>query len=109
MQRQIDLKISGDIESNPGPDYVVNNVVQDSFHQDNQIFGSNAGIQCACNFLYALGWSRVKKLFVWNSSDFDIVLTEGDFLYKSLGKNDLISVDDFPRSVEIRDMFYWHF
>ena len=49
MQGQIDLKISGDEDHNPGQDYVVNKVVQGSFHQDNPRFGSTAGIQCTCN------------------------------------------------------------
>lgn len=62
MQRQIEFKISGDTESDLGPDYVVDKVAQGSFCQGNQRFGSTAGFQCACNSLYALCWSRVKKL-----------------------------------------------
>ena len=102
-QSQIHLKLSGDIESNPGPRYVVAKVVQGSFHQGNERFGSTAGIQCACNSLYALCWSKVKKVFAWNISDLDHILTQGDLLYKSLGKNCLLAVDELPRSVNIND------
>ena len=100
---QIDLKIRGDIESNSGQNYVVNKVIQSSFHQGNQRFGKTTGIQCACDSLYAICWSKVKKVFVWNTSDLGHILIQGDLLYKSLEKNDLLSVDDLAKSVEIHD------
>ena len=72
MKGQVDLKISDDIESNPGPDYVVKKGVWDTFHQDKQKLGSTAGIQYDCNSLYALSCPRVPKVFVWNSPVFII-------------------------------------
>ena len=45
----------------------------------------------------------VKKVFAWNSLELEHMLIQRDLLYKSLGKNDLLSVDDLPRSVKIRD------
>ena len=45
VQGKLDSEISGDIESNPGPVYVVKNIVQGSFHQFNQRFGSTSSIQ----------------------------------------------------------------
>ena len=54
----------GDIETNPGPTYNIERVVQGSFHQRNrESFGETAGIQCACNFLYALCWVQIKQTF----------------------------------------------
>ena len=45
----------GDIKINPRPTCNVERVVQGSFHQGNrELFGETAGIQCACNTLYAL-------------------------------------------------------
>ena len=44
----------------------------------------------------------MKKVFVWNGSDLDYVLIQGDFVNKLLGKNDL-SLGDLSRSVIIRD------
>ena len=97
LQGQIDLKISGDIESNPGPDCVVSRMVQGSFHQGSQRFGST------CNSLYALCLSRVKKIFLWNTSNHNHILIQGDLLYILPGKNDLLSADDLPRLVTIHD------
>ena len=48
------LIIDGDIESNPGPTYVIEKVIHGSYHQGNKRFGNTAGVQCACNSLYAL-------------------------------------------------------
>ena len=54
----------GGIETNPGPTYSIERVVQSSFHQGNrEFFGETAGIQCACNCLYALCWVQIKQIF----------------------------------------------
>ena len=42
------------------------------------------GIHCACDSLHTLYWSKVEKVFVWNSSDLDHILVEGDLLCKSI-------------------------
>lgn len=44
----------------------------------------------------------MKKVFVWNGSDLDCILIQGDFVNKSLGENDL-SLGDLSRSVIICD------
>ena len=93
------LQLCGDVESNPGPTYNIEKVIMGSFHQGNTRFGLTAGIQCACNSLYALCWSHVKKVYRWNTHDLDHILNEGDVLYKSLGTMDLLSADELPRSV----------
>ena len=85
MQGQIDLKISGNTESNLWPDYVIIKVVHGSFHPANQKSCSTAGIQCACNSLHALCWSKVKEASVWNSSDLDHTLTQGDVFKQVTG------------------------
>ena len=77
MKGQVDLKISDDIESNPGPDYVVKKGVWDTFHQGKQKLGSTAGIQYICNSLYTLSCPRVTKVFVWNSPDLHHILMQG--------------------------------
>lgn len=70
MQRKTELEINCDNESNPGPDYVTKKMVQGSFNQGNQRFGRSTGIYCACNSLYTLCWSSVRKVCVWNILDF---------------------------------------
>ena len=74
------LELSGDVESNPGPTYSIEKVIQGSFHQ--RRFGRIAGVQCACNSLFALCWSQVQTVSRWNKTDLNHVLTEGDLLFK---------------------------
>ena len=50
------LIIDGDIESNPGPTYVIEKAIHGSYHQGDPRFGKTAGVHCACNSLYALCW-----------------------------------------------------
>ena len=48
------LKLSGDVELNPGP-YELLKSVQVSFNQGNvALFGETAGRQCACNALFSI-------------------------------------------------------
>ena len=85
------LIIDGDIESNPSPTYVIEKAIRGSYHQDDQRFGNTAGIQCACNSLYALCWSQIKKVNSWNTSDLDHILTEGDKLHITLNTFGMLS------------------
>ena len=96
------LLVDGDVESNPGPTtYNLLKVVQGSFHQGDPKFGQTAGIQCACNSLFSLCWSSIKRVTVWTTYDLDYVLESGDQLYKSLKINNMLSVDDLPRNVKV--------
>ena len=95
------LLTDGDVESNPGPTFKILKVIQGSFHQGHHKFGHTAGIQCACNSLYALCWSVIKCVSVWTTSDLDYVLENGDCLYKSLNTNLTLNVDELPRNVTI--------
>ena len=69
------LIIDEDIESNPGPTYVTEKAIHGSYHQGDQWFGNIAGVQCACNSLYAICWSQIKKVNSWNASNLDHILT----------------------------------
>ena len=71
----------GGIETNPGPTYNIESVVQVSFHQGNrELFDETAGIECACNSFYALCWVQMKQIFHWGKSDLDHILVEWDCL-----------------------------
>ena len=97
----IQLK-GGDIETNPGPAYNLEKIVHGSFHQGNsQLFGETAGIQCACNALYALCWTQIKQIFHWVRRDLDHILVEGDNLYKSLHTSVMLSVTQLPAVLKI--------
>ena len=92
----------GDIKTNPCPTYNLEKIVHGSFHQGNsQLFGETAGIQCACNALYALCWTQIKQIFHWVRRDLDHILVEGDNLYKSLHTSDMLSVDQLPAFVKM--------
>ena len=95
------LLTDGDVESNPGPTFKILKVTQGSFHQGNPKFGHTAGIQCACNSLYALCWSAIKRVSVWTTSDLDYVLENGDILFKGLNTDMALNVDELPGNVHI--------
>ena len=95
------LLADGDIESNPGPSFNILKVIQGSFHQGNPKFGHTAGIQCACNSLYALCWSVIKRVSVWTTSDLDYFMEKGDCLFKSLNTNLTLNIDELPRNITI--------
>ena len=65
----------GDIETNPGPTYNIERVVQGLFDQGNgELFSETAGIYCACTSLHALCWVQIKQIFHWDGSDLDHIL-----------------------------------
>ena len=95
--------VDGDIESNPGPTYTITKTVQGSFHQGDIKFGDTAGKQCACITLFSILWSKIRRVGLWNSGDLDQILCQGDKLYKQLGTNDFLTVDDLPQSINIEN------
>ena len=61
------LKLSGDVELNPGP-YEIIRSIQGSFNQGNvALFGETAGRQCVCNALFSICWSVVRDICNWKS------------------------------------------
>jgi len=93
------LLLCGDIETNPGP-YTIVKSVQGSFHQGDPQLGRNVGTQCVCNSLFAIVWSVVKNVSIWNMVDLNHVLCEGTKLYGNLGyTNQSLSVDDIRNEI----------
>ena len=82
----IRVLMDGDVESNPGPTtYNIVKIVKASFHQGNLMFGETAGIQCACNALFAICYTKIKSMGCWKSCDLDFILIKGDEIYKATG------------------------
>ena len=75
--------------------------VQLTTWRNSQLFGETAGIQCACNALYALCWTKIKQIFHWVRRDLDHTLVEGGNLYKSLHTSDMYSADQLPVFVKM--------
>ena len=78
------LLVDGDVESNPGPTYNITKLVKASFHQGNLMFGVSAGMQCTCNALWSICWSKLKNMCYWQPCDLDYILIKGDELFKNL-------------------------
>ena len=80
-------------------------VVQGSFNHGNAMFGETAGIQCTCMTIYlhvfAISYSSVKDVNRWDQFDLDIILINGDALYKSLRRQTLLTVEDLPRDFKM--------
>ena len=66
------------------------------------MFGESTGRQCACITLFSIAWSKIRRVGLWNSSDLNYILNEGDQIYKNLGECDFLTVDDLPESVDIK-------
>ena len=66
---------------NPNP---IQKSVLGSFHQGHAKFGDTAGTQCACNALFAICFSVVKRTTLWKSWDLDYILEQGDELFKKV-------------------------
>ena len=67
-----------------------------SYHQGDSRFGATAGVQCACNLLFALCWSVIRNVCQWHTFHLDYVLCEGDSNYKQLN-------DEQPNAVKAAD------
>ena len=63
------------------------------------MFGETAGIQCACTALFAILYSNLKKVNRWDEFDLDIILIDGDALYRTLRRQTLLIVEDLPRDL----------
>ena len=53
------------------------------------------------NALFSLCWSVVRKVSLWKYFDLDHILIEGDIIYKSINKDDFLSVDELPERIQI--------
>ena len=60
-----------------------------------------AGIQCTCMTLFAISYSTLKSVNRWDQFDLDIILINGDALYKSLRRQTLLTVEDLPRDFKM--------
>ena len=100
------LLLSGDIELNPGP-ATPSKCVKGSFNQaDVTRFGTTAGIQCSCNALVSIIYSRCKLINFWKTFDLDLILTEGDKNFKTLGFTESPYVDQFPKNVIVEGQLF---
>ena len=53
-------------------------IVQTTHHQGNLRYGATTGIQCSCMSLMSVRWSTFISVTMWDSTDLDMILENGD-------------------------------
>ena len=85
-----------------GDEYILVNSMQGSFHQGNvEKFGDTTGRQCTCMALFEIAYGSFKRLGIWKKCNLDVILMNGDMLYKSLDRTNYLSVTDLPESFQV--------
>ena len=109
------LRLSNDVEENPGP-RTVNDIVDPAytvhadFNQGNELmFGMNAGKQCVAMSLCAIVYKEIKSVNIWNRLMLNSILICGDSLYgiisQSINKSYLL-LTDVPGFVDVDNHVY---
>ena len=102
-------KLSGDIETNPGP-FVVepSKTIHAPYSQGNSlVFGSNAGKQCVAMSLIAILFYFIYS--IRSSSDLGEIMNIGNELYTRLSQSarqDLLMLTELPEVLCLRDTMY---
>ena len=102
-------KLSGDIETNPGP-FVVDpsKTIHAPYSQGNSlVFGSNAGKQCVAMSLIAILFDFIYS--IRSSSDLGEIMNVGNELYTRLSQSagqDLLMLTELPEVLCLRDTMY---
>ena len=96
------------VESNPDPGpFAIRKVVQASHHQGDIIrYGrESAGKQCTANAYFAIFFSSIKKVSVWDSFDLDYVLKQVDKIFKKVCEDkeryEYLAVDELPLNIPL--------
>ena len=102
-------KLSGDIETNPGPSVVdPSKTIHAPYSQGNSlVFGSNAGKQCVAMSLIAMLFDFNRS--ITSSSDLGEIMNVGNELYTRLSQSagqDLLLLTELPEVLCLRDTMY---
>ena len=63
-----------------------------------------AGVQCLANSLAAVALTYKKSLRIWNQQDMDMILCQGDMMYKTISSEPrLLQISDIPAYVTVFD------
>ena len=88
------------IESNPGPrNYAIKKALLASHHQGHSLYGDSAGMQCTSIAYFSIIYSVAKRVGLWKSLDLDIILAQGDELFKSIRINKPLAADELRLTV----------
>ena len=110
------LKLSNDVEENPGPRNIneivdANKTVHADFNESNQsMFGLNAGKQCVAMSLCSIVYNEIKSVDIWDKSVMNQILVYGNNLYSVISQSinkDFLLLTDVPELVDIdNDTFH---
>ena len=110
---QLLLRLSNDVEENPGP--TVNDIVDcshtthASFNQGFELFESNAGKQCVAMSLSAIVYKEIKSVNVWNQATLNTIMVCGNNLYGIISQSinkDYLLLTDVPEFVDMNNITF---
>ena len=109
------LRLSNDVEENPGP-RSINDIVDPTytvhadFNQGNELmFGMNAGKQCVAMSLYAIVYKEIKSVSIWDRMMLNSILLCGNSLYGIISQNTnktYLLLTDVPEYVDIQNRVF---
>ena len=77
-------------------------IVRATHHQRDLRYGATAGIQCSCMSLMSVCWNSFISETTWDGgTDLDIILENGDRLFKSLNQYRLPGVNELTSTVTV--------
>ena len=77
-------------------------IVRATHHQRDLRYGATADIQCSCMSLMSVCWNSFISETTWDGgTDLDIILENGDRLFKSLNQYRLPGVDELTSTVTV--------
>ena len=80
-------------------------VVQATHHQGDARYRESRGMQCSCMALMSVGWTLLKRISRWQTSDLDDILLNDDLLFKSINKFQYLGIDDMPNVLKNKKSF----
>ena len=80
QKKQSDLSLSMTVSKS----YSVIKIVQGSYKQGHERFGTTTGMECTYISLFSLCWSVIGKVSIWQSHDLDYIIYIGYKIYKDL-------------------------
>ena len=107
------LRLSNDVETNPGP--TVYDIIDPTtttcadFSQGDTRFGFSAGKQCVAMSLTAIVYNQLETVSTWNSSSLNTILLNGNGLYNYISnsiRKDFLLLTEVPEMISLSSNIY---
>ena len=86
--------------------FAIKKLIPASHHHGHLKFIESAGMHCTSNAYFSIAYSLIKKLSIWKSWYLDHTLEQGDILFKSVGIEQQLAVDELPINFKIENFDY---